>query len=66
MASIKNVSPFGDLEVPSLGLTVLAGETVEVPDDVAEGFLAQPFHWASGDSKKSSNTTVSAPVAEEN
>jgi hypothetical protein len=64
MALIKNVSPFGDLEVPSLGLTVLAGETVDVPDELAQAMLEQPFHWASGDSKKST-TTVSAPVAED-
>lgn len=64
MALIKNVSPFGDLEVPSLGLSVLAGETIEVSDEVAEGFLSQPFHWAKGDSKKS--TTNSAPTAEDN
>ena len=65
MAFIKNVSPFGDLEVPALGMSILAGETVDVPDEIAQSLLEQPFHWASGDSKKST-TTVSAPVAEEN
>ena len=65
MAFIKNVSPFGDLEVPALGMSILAGETVDVPDEIAQSLLEQPFHWASGDSKKST-ITVSAPVAEEN
>lgn len=65
MALIKNVSPFGDLEVPLLGMSILAGETVDVPDEIAQSMLEQPFHWASGDSKKST-TTVSAPVAEDN
>ena len=65
MALIKNVSPFGDLEVPAIGMTVLAGESVDVPDEVAQSLLEQSFHWASGDSKKST-TTVSAPDAEDN
>ena len=65
MALIKNVSPFGDLEVPAVGLTILAGETVDVPDAVAESLLEQTFHWASGDSKKST-TTDSALDAEDN
>ena len=65
MALVKNVSPFGDLEVPSLGLTILAGETVDVPDEIAQSMLEQSFHWEAGNSTEST-TTVSAPVAEEN
>ena len=61
MAMIKNVSPLGDLFVPSLGLEVAFGETVDVPDDAAASLLDQPFNWASGDSK---TTTTSAPVAD--
>ena len=41
----KNVSPLGDLEVPVLRAFVAAGETVEVPDELAEGFALQPITW---------------------
>jgi len=61
MAKIKNVSPLGDLYVPSLGIEVAFGETTDVPDDAAASLLDQPFNWASGDSK----TKTSAPVADD-
>lgn len=42
MPEIKNVSPLGALDVPLLGVTVGAGETVTVTDEQAEALLAQP------------------------
>lgn len=46
MARIKNVSPFGDLEVPLLGITVAKGSIVEVTDEQAKVLLTQSdnFH----------------------
>jgi len=49
MAKIKNVSPFGDLDVPSLGITVAFGESVDVSNEAAESLLEQPIHWVAGD-----------------
>jgi hypothetical protein len=45
MSKFKNVSPMGDLEVPVLGRTVKAGDTVEVPAEFADGFAAQTDVW---------------------
>lgn len=41
MAQIKNVSPYGALDVPLLGRVVEAGETVDVDDAHAEILLRQ-------------------------
>jgi hypothetical protein len=65
MAKIKNVSPFGDLHVPALGIDVLAGEVIEVPDEMADSFLEAPFNWVSGDSKKSSPDPVATTETQE-
>ena len=50
MPKIKNVSPFGDLDIPLLGRVVSAGATVEVTDEQAAILLRQEdnFH-AAGD-----------------
>lgn len=57
MPKIKNVSPFGDLDIPLLGRVVEAGQTVEVTDEQAAILLLQEdnFHAAgdgAGDIKK--------------
>jgi hypothetical protein len=49
MAKIKNISPLGDLEVPSFGLVVRAGETVEVSEEIAASLLAQTDNWTAAD-----------------
>lgn len=49
MPRIKNVSPFGDLEVPALKITVASGESVEVSQEAYDALIQQPLHWASGD-----------------
>lgn len=59
MPKIKNVSPFGDLDIPLLGRVVEAGAVVEVTDDQAAILLRQEdnFHAAgdgAGDIKKAS------------
>lgn len=58
MAQVKNVSPFGDLEVPAIGAEVLFGEVLECSDDVAASLLEQPLHWESVDVKASKATTT--------
>lgn len=45
MPKIKNVSPFGDLDVPLLGRIVASGETVEVTEEHAELLLQQPDNY---------------------
>lgn len=42
---IRNISPYGDLDVPLLGVIVPAGEVVEVTDEQAEGLLMQAENW---------------------
>lgn len=42
---IRNVSPYGDLDVPLLGVIVAAGEVVDVSDEAAENLLAQAENW---------------------
>ncbi len=46
MPRIKNVSPYGDLDVPLLGRTLTAGEEADVTDAQAEVLLAQPTNYA--------------------
>jgi hypothetical protein len=52
MPKFKNVSPVGELELPTLGFVVPAGGVVDVDDATAEGFLLQPDVWKPIDSKK--------------
>lgn len=49
MAKVKNVSPLGDLIVPSLNLEVKAGATVEVSAEQAVLLLEQSENWAAAD-----------------
>lgn len=49
MAKVKNVSPLGDLVVPSLNLEVKAGATVEVSAEQAALLLEQSENWAAAD-----------------
>ena len=51
MAKIRNTAGY-DVEVPSLGRMVLAGQVIEVPDDAVEGFThpgAPSELWAPSD-----------------
>jgi len=49
MPAIKNVSPYGALDVPLLRRVVDAGETVDVSDAEAEVLLAQADNFAPAD-----------------
>lgn len=49
MPKVKNVSPLGDLIVPSMNLEVKAGATVEVSAEQAALLLAQAENWAAAD-----------------
>lgn len=68
MAKIKNVSPLGDLIIPSLGdLVIKFGETAEVPNDAAVSLLAQPDNWVAADKAAASIATPAEPTpAEQN
>jgi hypothetical protein len=54
MAKFKNVSPYGDLELPLLGRLVAAGETFEVDDEQAQALAGQDDNWAPVAEKKKS------------
>jgi len=61
MAKIKNVSPLGDMFIPSLGLEVKAGATFDVADEeVAASLLAQPDNWTAAD-KAAASVTPTTP-----
>lgn len=45
----RNVSPLGLLEVPVLGTDVAAGETVEIPTEIAHAFAPQAEVWEPAD-----------------
>lgn len=49
MTRIRNVSPWGDLSVPLIGVTVASGEEAEVLPEHAEVLLDQPDNWALAD-----------------
>lgn len=52
MARIKNISG-EDLLVPGLdGRLVLAGQIVDVPDEVADAYTCQETNWALAPTKK--------------
>ncbi len=54
---IRNVSPYGDLDVPLLGVVVLAGETVDVTAEQAKILLDQTENWAAVAATKSEEGT---------
>jgi len=56
MAKVKNISPLGDVDVPALGLSVKAGATIDVADDVAASLLEQKDNWAPADKAAASIT----------
>jgi hypothetical protein len=62
MAKIKNISPLGDLNIPSLGLDVKAGAIVDVSDEAAASLLAQTDNWTAAD-KAAVSVTPSTPDA---
>lgn len=42
---IKNVSPFGDLDLPLIGRVVAYGEEFEVSDDIGAQLVDQEANW---------------------
>lgn len=56
MAKVKNISPLGDVDVPALGLSVKAGATIDVADDIAASLLEQTINWAPADKAAASIT----------
>lgn len=46
---VKNISPFGHLDVPLLGRVVEGGEVFDATEEQAALLLVQPFHYAPGD-----------------
>lgn len=47
--NIKNVSPFGELDIPLIGRIVGRDEVVDVDEEHARLLLIQPFHYAPAD-----------------
>ena len=46
MRTIKNISPVGALSIPSLGLQIEHGKTVELKNDVADALLELTENFA--------------------
>jgi hypothetical protein len=46
---ITNTSPYGDLDIPLLGVIVEAGQTVDVTEDQARRLLPQVENYAPAD-----------------
>lgn len=67
MTLIKNISPFGDLAVPTLNRVVEAGATVDVPDDLLDSFICQESTWQAVSYVAPSNPTAESatPPAQE-
>lgn len=49
MPKLKNISPFGTLDVPLLRRVVDAGEVVDVTEDQARALLLQPANYEPAD-----------------
>lgn len=66
MPKIKNVSPFGDLDIPLLGRVVGAGSVVEVTDEQAAVLLLQEdnFHAAGDGAGKIKEEALEKQAAE--
>jgi hypothetical protein len=64
MAKIRNISPLGDVDVPALGLSVKAGETIEVSDEAAASLLEQTENWAPADKAAASITPATPEIGE--
>lgn len=63
---IKNVSPYGDLEVPLLRMVFLAGETVAVTEDQARRLLPQVGNYEPADAEaRAVLAEITAPPAED-
>jgi hypothetical protein len=64
MPKIKNISPLGELYVPSLNLTVRAGETAEVSAEAAASLLEQTSNWAAADKAAVSLSNARSTIGE--
>lgn len=63
MAKIKNISTVGDLYVPAADLTVKAGATAEVADELATSLLEQSVNWAPADAAANTLAKTTNPAA---
>ena len=54
---LRNISPLGDLWIPSLGVEVPAGGVFTVPDEAAARFLEQPSNFQPVKPAKSGSTS---------
>lgn len=64
MPKIKNISPLGELYVPSLNLTVKAGESAEVSEEAAASLLEQTDNWAAADKAASLLSNAQPKIGE--
>lgn len=61
MPEIKNVSPYGDLDVPLLHRTVKASEVVEVTAEQAKALLPQAENWQAVKNGAAPRKSTAAP-----
>jgi hypothetical protein len=64
MARIKNISLLGELYVPSLNLTVKAGESAEVSNEAAASLLEQTDNWVAADKSAASLSDAIPKIGE--
>jgi hypothetical protein len=64
MPKIKNISPLGELYIPSLNLTVKAGESAEVSAEAAASLLEQTDNWAAADKAASLLSNAQSTIGE--
>lgn len=61
MATLRNINPIGDIDLPILGRTIRAGEEFEVANEVAAVLLEQVGNYEAVTKKPGkSNTAVEA------
>ena len=63
MPKFKNVSPYGDLDLPLVGRVIEFGEIFEVTDRQAKGLEGQLFHWEPVDAPATAPTIVELKAA---
>ena len=64
MPTIRNVAPWGDLDVPLLRRVVAAGEAVEVTDDQAWRLLPQEIWEPVGEQAEAIQADIDRQAAE--
>ena len=58
MATLKNINPLGEIDLPLIGRSLAAGEEFDVSDEQAAILLMQDANYEAVASSKSKSTTT--------